>query len=199
MTEISVFGQTLTMTEVIGFITGVAGVWLTIRQNILCFPIGIINVLIYAYMFYSPNVRLYADALLQLIYMILLIYGWISWNKSKNSSDQPIRINRYFSTRLLFISAISWITLGLILSKSTDAALPWVDAGLAVLSLVAQWMIAKKMIENWIVWIVVNSAYIPLYLYKDLKLTALLYAIFLVLAIKGLMEWQKKINVQPAN
>lgn len=199
MTEISVFGQTLTMTEVIGFITGVAGVWLTIRQNILCFPIGIINVLIYAYMFYSPNVRLYADALLQLIYMILLIYGWISWNKSKNSSDQPIRINRYFSTRLLFISAISWITLGLILSKSTDAALPWVDAGLAVLSLAAQWMIAKKMIENWIVWIVVNSAYIPLYLYKDLKLTALLYAIFLVLAIKGLMEWQKKINVQPAN
>lgn len=187
------------MTEVIGFITGVAGVWLTIRQNILCFPIGIINVLIYAYMFYSPNVRLYADALLQLIYMILLIYGWISWNKSKNSSDQPIRINRYFSTRLLFISAISWITLGLILSKSTDAALPWVDAGLAVLSLAAQWMIAKKMIENWIVWIVVNSAYIPLYLYKDLKLTALLYAIFLVLAIKGLMEWQKKINVQPAN
>jgi nicotinamide mononucleotide transporter len=196
MTEISVFGQTLTMTEVIGFITGVAGVWLTIRQNILCFPIGIINVLIYAYMFYSPNVRLYADALLQLIYMILLIYGWISWNKSKNSSEQPIRINRYFSTRLLFISLISWAALGIILSKTTDAALPWIDAGLAIMSLTAQWMIAKKMIENWIVWIVVNSAYIPLYLYKDLKLTALLYAIFLVLAIKGWIEWRRKISIQ---
>lgn len=197
MLEFSILGQSTSLIEIAGLLTGIASVWLTVRQDILCFPIGIINVLIYAFLFSSNGIRLYADAFLQIIYLILLIYGWIRWKKNKIEINFPISINSFFLTRLLVFCIPAFFILGLFLANYTNASLPWLDALLTIISLAAQWMIAKKMIENWALWIAVNIVYVPLYIYKGLHLTAILYFIFLVLAFKGLSEWKKlskKIN-----
>ena len=190
-TSFILFGQETSALEITGFITGVLGVWLTIRRNILCFPIGIINVLIYAYLFQSENVRLYADALLQIIYLILLVYGWMVWNRSKNEKEEIRTVSILLAKKLVIIGVLSTIALGVFLSHYTNASLPYLDAILTIISLIAQWMIAKKMIENWLLWIVVNTIYIPLYVYKGLAFTSILYLLFLILAINGWYNWKK--------
>lgn len=190
-TSFILFGQETSALEITGFITGVLGVWLTIRRNILCFPIGIINVLIYAYLFQSENVRLYADALLQIIYLILLVYGWMVWNRSKNEKEEIRTVSILLAKKLVIIGVLSTIALGVFLSLYTNASLPYLDAALTIISLIAQWMIAKKMIENWLLWIVVNTIYIPLYVYKGLAFTSILYLLFLILAINGWYNWKK--------
>jgi len=193
-------GQWITWIESVAMLTGIAGVWLTIRQNPLCFPAGIINVGLYAWIFFSPSVRLYADAALQCIYIGLLFYGWYKWTRRHENVDKghPSFMKRDEWIAVIIISAILIFISGAFLSVYTDADLPWTDSVLGILSLSAQWMIARKKIENWIVWIVVNIAYIPLYLYKNLPLTALLYFLFLILALKGLRSWAKEMK-QPAN
>ena len=190
-TSFILFGQETSALEIIGFITGVLGVWLTIRRKILCFPIGIINVLIYAYLFQSEKVRLYADALLQIIYLILLVYGWMVWNRSKNEKEEIRTVFILLAKKLVIIGVLSTIALGVFLSHYTNASLPYLDAILTIISLIAQWMIAKKMIENWLLWIVVNTIYIPLYVYKGLAFTSILYLLFLILAINGWYNWRK--------
>ncbi|MBK6397767.1 MAG: nicotinamide mononucleotide transporter [Bacteroidia bacterium] len=194
MFEFTILGQQSSLIEVLGFITGVTGVWLTVRQNILCFPVGIINVALYAIMFSSEGIRLYADSLLQCIYLFLLIYGWIHWKKSRKSFTIPAMTFVSFSTNMILISFLAFISLSFFLQKFTDASLPWLDSALTILSLVAQWMVAKKIITNWVIWIIVNSVYIPLYYYKGLPLTSILYFIFLILAIKGYYEWKKDLG-----
>ena len=100
MLEFSILSQSTSLLEIAGLITGIASVWLTVRQNILCFPIGIINVLIYAFLFSSHGIRLYADAFLQIVYLILLIYGWIRWKKNKIEINFPISINSFFFNQI---------------------------------------------------------------------------------------------------
>jgi nicotinamide mononucleotide transporter len=176
--------------EIIAMLTGIAGVLLTIKQNIWCFPVGIVNVSLYAYLFLTPGIRLYADALLQCIYILLLVYGWIRW---KNDKEIPhyFNIGKKSSLKLLLIFILSTIIISLFFQEYTNASLPWLDATLMCGSLAAQWMIAKKYIENWIIWIAVNVIYLPLYIYKELYLTAFLYFIFLLLALAGYKEWKK--------
>ncbi len=196
MKEFAIFGQTTSLLEITGILTGLIGVWLTIRKNILCFPVGIINVAVYAFMFSSEGIRLYADALLQCIYLILLVYGWIHWKKSIKILEEEKSSTSFFSTKLILISLTSFILLSVFLHLYTDASLPWLDSALTILSLVAQYMIARKMIANWILWIIVDIVYVPLYIYKKLPLTAILYFVFLLLAIKGFYDWKKNVKVE---
>jgi nicotinamide mononucleotide transporter len=196
LTTINIFGQSTSWLEVIAMLTGIVGVLLTIKQNIWCFPVGIINVALYAYFFFSPGIRLYADALLQCIYIILLLYGWFKWNKKIKEAKESNIVKLDFKKALLLftIAVVSTIILANILIQYTDATFTWIDSSLTCASLVAQWMIAKKIIENWIVWIIVDAIYIPLYLTKGLSLTAVLYGLFLILAVKGFIEWKKSMS-----
>ncbi len=181
-------------------LTGLAGVLLTMRQNIWCFPIGIINVILYAWLFFSPGIRLYADALLQCIYVVLLIYGWMQWKENKKifENSYPVKIDSKILSKLFLINVAATILLAAFLQKFTDASYPWMDSALTCLSLSAQWMIAKKYIENWIVWIIVDLAYLPLYLSKHLPLTTVLYFLFLLMAFKGYKEWKQKPTIDAA-
>ena len=184
--------------EVTGFIFGVAGIWLTIKENPLCFPVGLVNVIISLILFYQQ--KLYSDTIQQVVYILLLSYGWYEWIAGKGfEKDHEIS---YSSQKLLFvlllISVTFSITAGTLFKKYTDASLPYWDATATALCFTAQWMIAKKKIENWILWIVANIMYIGIYIYKDLYLYALLFLIYLVLAVKGYMEWKKSyVNNQP--
>lgn len=198
MNEISILGQNTSWLEVIAMLTGIVGVWLTMKENIWCFPIGIINVSLYAWLFLTPGVRLYADALLQGIYILLLFYGWMNWadrNKNKDSRH-TYTIKQKSTFRLLITVLISTVLLAIFLQTFTNASYPWLDSALTCASLGAQWMIAKKFIENWIVWIVVDIFYLPLYFVKHLPLTTFLYAIFLLMAFKGYFEWKKNLIVR---
>lgn len=181
--------------ELAGFMFGILGIWFTIRENVWCFPIGLLNVIISLVLFYQQ--KLYADTLLQGVYILLLSYGWINWQKKNKREILSISFS---STSVLFmlllLSIIFSVVTGFFFSRYTDASLPYFDASATALSFAAQWMIAKKKIENWLLWMVVNVMYVGIYLYKDLWLYTLLFAIYFLLAVKGWYQWKKLIHVE---
>jgi len=180
--------------EIVGFVSGFAGVFLTVKKNKLCFPIGIVNVILSCFLFYES--RLYADSLQQLVYIPLLIVGWFNWNANTNNEFIVERLHKkeiviYFS---LFVS--SGILLGYLLKTFSNASFPWIDSLATTASFLAQYLIANKKIENWIVWMAVNVVYIIIYLQKDLELYAVLYLVYLILAIQGYYQWRKHLIQQ---
>ena len=173
---------------------GVASVWLTVRQNPWCWPLGIVNVALFAWLFWRE--RLYADAGLQVVYVAVCVYGWWAWVRG-GPGEGPLRVSRVprqTSLLLLTTGALLAVALGLGLKRATDAALPFWDAGTTAFSLVAQWMQARKWLENWILWILVDVVYVGMYLAKGLRLTAGLYAVFVVLAVLGLRAWARALR-----
>ncbi|MBP6335062.1 MAG: nicotinamide mononucleotide transporter [Bacteroidia bacterium] len=190
--------QWVSYLELVAMLSGLIGVWLTLKQNVWCFPVGILNVALYAWIFFTPDIRLYADAILQCIYLLLLIFGWYVWTHSDSNKKfiKPGASSGLHLIRTLAITFIVAILSGWFLNKYTNASLPFLDAALSSVSLAAQWLVAKKKIENWILWIIVDVVYIPVYLSKDLPLTAFLYFLFLLLAIKGWKEWHKNLKAE---
>ncbi len=176
--------------EITGFLFGIAGVVLTLKENVWCFPVGLINVIVSLILFY--NQKLYADSLQQLVYIALLTYGWFQWLHGVNNNAIKISDS---SKRLIVQCLIIWLSgtaiLGFLLHQYTDASTPWPDSAATVLSFIAQWMVARKKVENWLLWMVVNAAYISIYIYKNLPLYAVLFAVYLILAIAGYRSWKK--------
>ncbi len=178
--------------EIAGVLTGVVCVWLNSRENILGWPIGLINVSIYFFIFYSS--KLYSDMGLQVVYFITGIYGWYNWSLNKHQETGLKPISRISSTGwlisvvcILFFAAIT----GYLLSQNTDASVPYIDSLCVGASLIAQFLLARKVLENWLIWIAVNVVYIGLFVYKELYLTAGLYAVFIAIAISGFITWRK--------
>lgn len=184
----------MSVLEITGFICGIAGIYLTLKENIWCFPIGLLNVLASLVLFF--NQKLYADAVQQIVYCILLSYGWYEWLHGDNNSAL-LKISKS-SLQLLLICLAIWIggTLlsGYLLEKFTDAAMPWPDSAATMLSFIAQWMIARKKLENWLLWLFVNVFYIFIYLYKGLDLYACLFAIYFFMAIWGYTKWRSEME-----
>ena len=183
--------------ETVGVVFGVISVWLTVRENIWCWPTGLVNVLLFVVVFWQA--KLYADMGLQVVYTILSVYGWYEWlHGGKDRGERAVeRTPRRVLVPLLIAGVIGLASLGLFLRRATDAALPFWDAGTTSFSLVAQWMLTKKWLENWLIWIVVDVVYVGMYLYKQLYPTAGLYLVFLVLACLGFQAWTKALGVAP--
>lgn len=179
--------------EAAGFLFGVAGVVLTLKENVWCFPVGLINVAISLFLFY--NQKLYADSIQQSVYIILLTYGWFRWLHGEKKNVLQISTS---SLQLLITCLFIWIggtfILGYLLHNYTDASTPWPDSAATIMSFIAQWMVAKKKLENWLLWIVVNIAYIAIYVYKDLMLYAILFFVYLILAVAGFYAWRKELK-----
>ena len=184
----------MTPLEIAGFVLSVIAVWLTARQHILCWPIGIASVIVYAIVF--VDVKLYSDAALQVIYIVLQAYGWIIWLKTgpTPTEQRPVgRIDARTWALLLVAGCVATGALGYTMSR-TDAALPYLDAGTTVFSLIAQWLMARKVLECWPLWIVIDIVYVGIYIVKDLQLTAVLYAIFIALAFYGWQQWHSALR-----
>jgi len=189
----TLFGEYFSWLEITGTVFGIAGVWLTVKRNIYCFPTGLVNVILYAWLFYQS--KLYADALLQLFYVVLLLYGWYEWMYGKKVHTEGVSVTSFRLRVVLILSAgLFTFIAGSWFSKNTDAAFPFIDALTTAMSLVAQWMVARKKIENWLVWIAADLIYIGMYISKHLYLTSILYFIFIILAIAGFMEWKKELR-----
>jgi nicotinamide mononucleotide transporter len=180
--------------EIVAAVFGVISVFLSVRQNIWSWPTAIVNVGLYIIVFYES--KLYADTGLQVIYVVLNAYGWYHWlYGGKNRTELPVSRT---SARLWFLLAALGATgtalIGTLLSQKTDAALPYIDAATTSTSLVAQWMMTRKLLENWVIWVAVDVVYIGMYVYKALYVTAVLYLIFLILSAMGYVQWRKSLR-----
>lgn len=175
--------------EAVGVLFGVLAVWLTTRENIWCWPTGLVNVGLFVVVF--AQARLYADMGLQVVYVVACLYGWHAWlhGGADRGELHVSRSPRWILRLLLTGGALFAVGLGSVLARYTDASLPYLDSGLASFSLVAQWLQTRKWIETWAVWIVVDVLYVGMYVSKGLYLTAGLYAVFLGLAVMGFRAW----------
>lgn len=191
------FGLEITWVEFFGVIFNLLGVWLTIRKSKLCFPVGIVGV--FLYVIYFLQIKLYADTLLQVFYIGLLVYGWMQWNKTGNEKTFVVtHISLQQWALLAFICIGGTMLIGTFFHLFTDAALPYLDALLTSMSLVAQWLVAKKKLENWVVWIVADVIYVGMFIFKESYPTAVLYFVFIILAVIGYVNWKKRLFIDPS-
>ncbi|OYY89489.1 MAG: nicotinamide mononucleotide transporter [Sphingomonas sp. 28-66-16] len=176
--------------EIVAFALGVINVTLVVRRSIWNYPFALVMVLLYARIFFDA--KLYSDALLQLFFFAVNLYGWWAWSRAAAVAGEVVveRLSAASRWRWAAGSAVAIIGWSSLVSRYTDAALPWWDATAAILSVVAQILMSRRLIENWVLWIVVDLLSIGLYAVKGLELTMLLYAIFLALAIWGLIDWR---------
>ena len=188
----------MTTLEVTAFVFGVVSVFLSVRENIWSWPTAIVNVLLYFLVF--RDAKLYADMGLQLVYFVLSIYGWYEWlHGGANRTALTVSALRLRTGLILAAIAVAFaVALGTLLARTTDAALPYLDAATASTSLAAQWMMTRKILQNWAVWMAVDVVYVGMYLFKGLALTAVLYAIFFVLAAMGHVQWKRSLAAQRA-
>lgn len=177
--------------EVVAAIFGAIAVYLSARQNIWSWPTAIVNVGLYTIVFHQS--RLYAEMGLQIVYLVLSIYGWYNWLHG-GVQRTVLHVSRA-SLRTLVLLALIIATgsfiLGNTLATRTNAVLPYLDSTLAVTSLAAQWLMTRKVLENWVLWIIVDVVYVPMFVSRGLVATAVLYAVFLVLAVLGYISWRR--------
>lgn len=177
--------------ELIAAVLGVTAVWLTVKQNTWCWPIGLVMVLIYGWLFYE--VKLYSGMLLQLAYAILQLYGWWQWKRPGHTEDarQVTRLQGPALFAGLAAGVLLSAALGTAMANWTDAALPWLDATLTGFSLVAQLWMAQKRLQCWPLWVAVDIVYVGLYLYQQLYFTAGFFAVLTLIAVRGWLEWRR--------
>ncbi len=180
--------------ELLGAILGFAYIFFSIRQNILTWPVGLLTSALYIWVFFDS--KLYADMGLQMYYVVISIYGWYEWLRG-NSSDksEPLKVSR-LTIRLGFIlvlvSFVLFLAMWYILKNYTDSPVPFADSLATSLSIVATWMLARKILEHWLVWIFVDTFSIGLFWYKDLLPTVILFVVYTIMAVVGFIEWKKE-------
>jgi nicotinamide mononucleotide transporter len=182
--------------EIVAFIDSVLGVWLTTARSLWNYPFSLLSVILYGIIFYQ--VKLYADMGLQAIFAGTLLYGLWQWRRHRIASGE-VQVTRVRVAEVLAsiaIGIVAAVAVGFLLYSRTDASLPWVDSALLAGSLVGSVWAARRNLESWWVWIVVDVIYVGVYLIKHLYLTALLYAAFVVLAVLGLRRWQAAFATQ---
>ena len=184
--------------ELIASILGIISVWFVVRRNIWAFPVGIVMVVLYFFIFYEA--KYYGDMVLQVVFVVMQVQGWYEWSRGNRADDDRIAVRKLAPQQWLLtggLLVLGTLGIGYLLQRFTDAALPWVDALTTSLSLLAQWWMNKKYLDNWTLWIIADAIYLYQYAYKALYFTTVLYAVFLVLAVMGLREWKQKMVTQP--
>jgi len=183
--------------EVVAVIAGFLCVYFTIKENIWCWPTGLLQVTLYIFVFYQA--KLYSDVILHVIYVAMNIYGWYFWLHGGRLRKEA-RITRLLPAWLAACiagSVAGTLLLGWFMASRTDAALPYADAFTTVFSLTAQWLLSRKKLENWYFWIAVDVVAIGVYFTKDLYLTGVLYIAFLIMATVGLLRWRSSFAALP--
>jgi nicotinamide mononucleotide transporter len=179
--------------EIPAMLTGLANIYLAARANIWNWLFGLITVTLYAMVFYQS--KLYADMCLQFVYLALQIYGWYQWRyNNPNASLQIVRMNKqdyYLSIPIMLglFAVISYV-----LSHYTDSTTVYLDASTTTLSLIAQWMMCRKLLENWWLWMILDIISIDMYWIKHLYLTSGLYGVFFILCCMGYRNWKAQMN-----
>lgn len=180
--------------EILGVVFSLSYLYFSIRQNILLWPMGIISAILYMVVFFQS--KFYADMGLNGYYFIISIYGWALWSRreSEGESMQVSRIRLKQGLVLLMITAAAFAGIGLLLDRFTDSPVPYWDAFTTALSFTATWMLARKIIEHWILWVIIDTVSMALYLYRGLYPTLILFAIYSVMAVIGYIQWKRTLQ-----
>ncbi len=187
--------------ELLGTIVGLLYLWLEYRASIYLWVASVVMPAIYLVIYYDAG--LYADFGINIYYLIIAIYGWAAWRYGfsigRGSEGRELPISHTPARRWLPLAAITGVVFAVIawvLINLTDSSVPYADAFTTALSIVGMWMLARKYIEQWWVWLVVDVASVALYIYKDLYFTAALYALYAVVAVFGYRKWKKLMSKQ---
>jgi nicotinamide mononucleotide transporter len=190
--------------EFIAVFAGIGSVWFSRKDNILVYPVGLINTSIYIYLSLKGN--LFGEASVNFYYTVMSIYGWILWTREDQiEPDKTLQIRfsdaREWRAQLLFFGGfylVIYAALSLLKQKFAPDAIPWADAFASATAYTGMWLMARKKVESWIWWIATNIASIPLYFVKGYVFTSVQFLILLILAIAGLLSWrQKALHARP--
>ena len=179
--------------EIIGTLVGLVYLWLEYRASIYLWAASIVMPAIYIFVYYDTG--LYADFGINIYYLGAALYGWAVWKyggKADAQAELPIThipVRSLLGALLVF--AITFVAIAWLLMHHTDSNVPWCDAFTTALSIIGMWMLARKYVEQWWVWMVVDAACVGLYIYKELYFTAALYALYAIVAIFGWMNWKR--------
>jgi nicotinamide mononucleotide transporter len=183
--------------EILGTVLSIAYLLLSIRQNILLWPMGILSAVLYVIVFFQA--KFYADMGLNVYYLLISIYGWATWVSAKNKTGvkMPVKNIRGIPLVLSVVAiALLFVGIGLILDNFTDSPLPYWDALTTSGSIVATWMLTRKYIEHWILWVVIDLISLGLYIYKGLYPTSVLFIVYSVMAVVGYRQWDRKLKTE---
>jgi len=179
--------------ELLGAVLGIVYIYYSIRQSILTWPTGLGTSLLYIIVFFQS--KFYADMGLQFYYVFISIYGWYLWSRSNRENDSSsLPVKRITLRWAIFATGSALMIFGIIfflLKYHTDSPVPLMDAATTALSIVATFMLARKILEHWLIWIVIDVVSAGLYIYKGLWPTAILFLVYTVMAFSGYKEWQK--------
>lgn len=190
-----------TWLEFIAVISGIASVWFSRKENILVYPVGLINTIIYIYLSFKGS--LFGEASVNVYYTIMSVYGWVLWSKKDQQQHHIVVITKsglkdwiYQTGFFLFFYFSIFAALTYLKKEFAPGALPWADAFASATAFTGMWLMAKKKVESWIWWILTNLASIPLYFTKGYVFTSVYYFILLIMAFWGLAEWSKRAKLQ---
>ena len=186
-----------TWLEYIAVFAGIASVWYSRAENILVYPVGLINTIIYVWL--SVKGELLGEASVNLYYTIMSIYGWLLWTKKDKEQHAIVHVKfsdrRWRLYQLAFFAAFYvtiFISLTYLKRSFAPGAIPWADAFASATAFTGMWLMTKKKVESWYWWIATNIASIPLYFVKQYVFTSVYYLVLLIMAVWGLMEWRKR-------
>lgn len=183
-----------TLLEYIAVIFGILSVWYASRENIWVYPTGIINVGLYIFIFITA--KIYAQALVQVFYLVLSVYGWYNWvhHPSEDGQTAITRLDLKGWALSIGLVIVGTILFYFLLSRYTDSPVPLIDSFTSSIFFVTMWLMAIKKAENWLGWIVGDLILVPLSISQHLAFTSIQYIVFLVIAVSGWIEWNKKIK-----
>jgi nicotinamide mononucleotide transporter len=190
----TLWGAPFTWLELIAFVLSIAMVFANMRVMPVAWPLAIVSSLLYFGLFWSY--KLYGDGSLQIFFAVVALWGWWQWLRGTDDGS-PLVVRHLPDRALLPVVAaglVLWPAIGWFLDTYTDTDVPYWDAFPTAFSLIGQWLLARKYVENWPTWIVVNVVSVALFAYKGLYLTVLLYAIFVVLSVVGWRAWRAQVN-----
>lgn len=180
--------------EIVGVILTLVSIWLATKENIWYYPTGLIALAIYTWLYWQA--KLYAESLLQVICFALMFYGWYEWlyGGTRKTELPVMRTPRWAWIGGVTAGVLATAVTVAVQLRYTDNPAPYVDSSIFAWSLVAQWMTARKWLESWVLWLIINTVSVPLYIVRELHLTAGLYVGLWVLAIMGYRDWRRSLS-----
>jgi len=189
--------EATSLLEYIAVFTGIASVFYSRKENILVYPVGLINTIIYIYL--SVKGHLFGEASVNFYYTVMSIYGWILWAKKDQQQHHIVVVTtsnaKEWTQQILFCAVFYvaiFFSLTYIKKFFAPGAIPWADAFASATAYTGMWLMAKKKVESWIMWIATNAASVPLYFVKGFVFTSVYYVVLLILAVAGLIEWRRR-------
>lgn len=182
--------------EIVGAVLSLIYIFLSIKQKVSLWFFGIVSSMFYVVVFFQT--KFYADMSLQFYYVFISIYGWINWKRGNQSTGYELPVGKTSMRlwlKMIAVTIVIYFIYYFVLIKFTDSTIPKADSLVGALSIIGTWMLARKLIENWLIWIVTDGLCIGLYVYKGLFPTVILFVIYTIMSVDGYWQWKKTISL----